>query len=59
MRRLLTLSLLLLCVPAPLPGHARSPHAEPDIQVVLLVTAGGPVIHAVPSAMRGSGWARW
>lgn len=46
MRRLLTLSLLLLCVPAPLPGHARSPHAEPDIQVVLLGTAGGPVIHA-------------
>lgn len=44
MCRVLALSLLLLCLPMPMTGHAQSSHTEPDMRVVLLGTAGGPVI---------------
>lgn len=46
MCRVLALSLLLLCLPMPMTGHAQSSHTEPDMRVVLLGTAGGPVIRA-------------
>lgn len=44
MRRVLALSLLLSCLPTPITGHAQPPRTEPDMRVVLLGTAGGPVI---------------
>lgn len=44
--RVLVLLLLLLCMPMPRAGHAQPPDTEPDIRVVLLGTAGGPVIRS-------------
>lgn len=44
MGRAIALCLLLLCLPTPMTGHAQPPPTEPDIRVVLLGTAGGPVI---------------
>lgn len=43
MRPVLALSLLLLCTPMPVTAQAPTPPTEPDIRVVLLGTAGGPV----------------
>lgn len=46
MLRVLALTLLLLCLPMPMTGHAGPPPTEPDMRVVLLGTAGGPVIRS-------------
>jgi ribonuclease Z len=44
MHRTLIPWMLLLSLLLPIPGHPQAPPPEPDIRVVLLGTAGGPVI---------------
>ncbi|MCJ0824514.1 MBL fold metallo-hydrolase [Luteimonas sp. 50] len=44
MHRALTPWMLLLSLLLPIAGHAQAPPAEPDVRVVLLGTAGGPVV---------------
>ena len=46
MQRVLFPWMLLLSLLLPLAGHAQAPPPEPGLRVVLLGTAGGPVIRS-------------